>query len=188
MFFVDDGTRPGTFETLEGLYRQDAWMRLDRICPVGLARETLWKAMLSAIALISISLQLYTGLKLRDSTWPFTGYPMYSPSHHVGDATEIVRLKGVTVEGKTVEITGDDFGLSFHGLRHRLDRRIRRMKKQPDNLEAYAARLSAIYNQTRTHFQEHLVWLEIVYEGRVLGSGGFSAPYSKTIFIYEIDS
>jgi hypothetical protein len=113
---------------------------------------------------------------------------MYSSSRHVGDATEIVRLKGLTVEGKSVEMTADDFGLSFHGMRHRLDKRIRRMKKQPDNLEAYAARLSAIYNQNKDHLQERLVRLEIVYEGRVLGSGGFSAPYSKTIFIYEIGS
>jgi hypothetical protein len=144
--------------------------------------------MLSGIALIWISLQLYTGLKLKDSTWPFTGYPMYSPSRHVGDATEIVRLKGLTVEGKPVEITADDFGLSFHGLRHKLEKRIRKMKKQPDNLEAYAARLLVIYNRTKVHLQERLVRLEIVYEGRVLGSRGFSAPYSKTIFIHEIDS
>jgi hypothetical protein len=163
-------------------------MRLDRLGAAGPGREALWKAMLSAIALTWISLQLYTGLKLKDSTWPFTGYPMYSSSRHVGDATEIVRLKGVTVEGKPVKITDDDFGLSFHGLRHRLDKRIRRMKKQPGSLEAYAARLLAVYNQTRTDPQERLVRLEIVYEGRVLGSGGFSAPYSKTIFIYEIGS
>lgn len=163
-------------------------MRLDRLGAAGLCREALWKAMLSAIALIWISLQLYTGLKLRDSTWPFTGYPMYSPSHHVGDATEIVRLKGVTVEGKPVKITADDFGLSFHGLRYRLEKRVRKMENQPDNLETYAARLSAIYNQTKTNLQDRLVRLEIVYEGRVLESGAFSAPYSKTIFIYEIDS
>jgi hypothetical protein len=144
--------------------------------------------MLSAIALIWISLQLYTGLKLKDSTWPFTGYPMYSPAHRVGDATEIVRLKGLTVEGKLVAITGDDFGLSFHGLRHRLEKRIRKLQNRPEMLEAYAARLLAIYNRTKINLRERLVRLEIVYEGRVLGNRGFSAPYSKTIFIYEIDS
>lgn len=162
-------------------------MRFDRFGAAGLRREVLWKGMLSAIAVISISLQLYTGLKLKDSTWPFTGYPMYSPSHHVGDATEIVRLKGLTVEGKSQEITGDDFGLHFFGLRHRLEKRIRKMKKEPENLKAYAARLLAIYNQIRTDPQERLVRLEIVYEGRALGRGDFSAPYSKTIFIYEMD-
>jgi hypothetical protein len=150
-------------------------------------KGTLWKAMLSVIALIWIGLQLYTGLKLRDSTWPFTGYPMYSPSHHVGDTTQIVRLKGLTVEGKPVEITGEDFGLSFHGLRDRLEKRIRRVKKQPGNLESYARRLLIIYNQTKVHLQERIVRLEIVYEGRVLSARGFSAPSSKTIFTYELD-
>ena len=166
-------------------------MSSDRSHDFGTSRPvngTLRKVMLSAIALIWISLQLYTGLKFRDSTWPFTGYPMYCTSRHVGDATEIVRLKGLTVKGKPVEITGEDFGLNSFGLRHRLEKRIRKMKKQPEGLKAYAARLLTIYNQNKDPLQERLVRLEIVYEGRVLGSGGFSAPYSKTIFIYEIGS
>jgi hypothetical protein len=144
------------------------------------------KAMLSAVALVWIGLQLYTGLKLRDSSWPFTGYPMYSSSHHVGDTTQLVRLKGLTVAGTEVEITGEDFGLSFHGLRHRLDTRIRREKKQPGNLESYARRLLLIYNQKTARMEERIVRLEFVYDGRVLNAKGFSAPFSKTIFTYEL--
>jgi hypothetical protein len=149
---------------------------------------TLWKAMLSAIAVVWIGLQLYTGIKLKDSTWPFTGYPMYSPSHRKGDATEIVRLKGLTVAGQWVEITGDDYGLSFHGLRHRVEKRIQRIKKQPDSLEAYARRLLIIYNQMKARDQQRIVRLEVVYEGRVVGTRGLSPPYAKTIFTYELES
>lgn len=161
---------------------------LDRHAAARLGRSTLRKVTLSAIALIWIALQLFAGLRIKEGGWPFTGYPMYSPSHHVGDATKIVRLKGLTVPGKPVAITADDFGLSFHGLRQRLDKRIMARKQQPQDLEAYVARLLAIYNQTRANPQERLSRLEILYEGRILGSGGSSKPYSKTIFTYQVDS
>lgn len=86
-------------------------------------------------------------------------------------------------------ITAGDFGLSLHGLRQRLDKRILLARKQqPQDLEAYAARLLAIYNQTRTNTQERLSRLEILYEGRILGSSGSSEPYSKTIFTYDVNS
>jgi hypothetical protein len=161
---------------------------LDRHAAARLGRGALRKGTLSAIALIWIALQLYVGLKVKDGTWPFTGYAMYSPSHHVGDATKIVRLRGLTVLGKPVTITADDFGLSYLGLRQRLDKRIMARIQQPQDLGAYAARLLAIYNQTRANPQERLSRLEILYEGRILGSGGSSKPYSKTIFTYQVDS
>jgi hypothetical protein len=162
--------------------------RLDQTAAARLGRGTLRKGALSAIAVIWIALQLYAGLRVKEGGWPFTGYPMYSSSHHVGDATKIVRLKGLTVLGKPVAITADDFGLSFHGLRRRLDKRILARKQQPQDLEAYAAGLLAIYNQTRTNPQERLSRLEILYEGRILGSRGSSEPYSKTIFTYDVNS
>jgi len=161
---------------------------LDRHAAARLGRGTLRTVTLSSIAVIWIALQVYAGLRIKEGGWPFTGYPMYSPSHHVGDATKIVKLRGLTVLGKPVAITADDFGLSFHGLRQRLDKRIMARKQHRQDLEAYAARLLAIYNQTRTNPQERLSRLEILYEGRILGSRGSSEPYSKTIFTYQVDS
>jgi hypothetical protein len=136
------------------------------------------KLLISALAVIWIGWQLYSGLKiLNDDQWPFTGYPMYSISHKVGDPIFQPKLIGYTLGGKQVEITGQDLGIRYYALNWRI------RERGPEEL---LPKTLALYNQTRSEPQERLSRLELVHEGQVYDLRFPLQPYKKTIFTYEV--
>jgi hypothetical protein len=145
--------------------------------PTGLL-EVVSKLLISALAVIWIGWQLYGGLKiLNDDQWPFTGYPMYSVSHKVGDPIFQPKLIGYTLGGKQVEVTGEDLGIRYYALVWRT------RERGPEGL---LAKTLALYNQTRREPQERLSRLDLVHEGQVYGLSFPLQPYKKTIFTYEV--
>lgn len=72
-----------------------------------------WKLLISVMIVIWLGLQLWTGVTLRDHTWPFIGFPMYAHKRGVTFDNEVQKivLRGITVEGKDVEVIPEDFGM-----------------------------------------------------------------------------
>jgi hypothetical protein len=72
-----------------------------------------WKFIISLMIILWLGLQLWTGVTFRDHTWPFIGFPMYAHKRGVTFDNEVrkILLRGVTVEGKDVEVIPEDFGM-----------------------------------------------------------------------------
>jgi len=140
--------------------------------------EVVPKLLISALAVIWIGWQLYGGLKIiNEDQWPFTGYPMYSFPHKIGDPIFQPKLLGYTLGGRQVEITGQDLGIRYYALAFRI------RERGPEEL---IPKTLALYNQTRSDPQERLSRLDLVHEGQVYGLGFPLQPYKKTIFSYEV--
>jgi len=145
--------------------------------PMGLP-DVVPKLLISAMAIIWIGWQLYGGLKIiNEDQWPFTGYPMYSGTHKIGDPIFQPKLIGYTLGGGQVEVTGEDLGIRYYALVWRI------MERGPEELIPKAL---ALYNQTRSETQERLSRLDLVHEGHIYGLRFPLQPYKKTIFSYEV--
>lgn len=150
-------------------------------------RDTAAKGVLSIVMVVAIGWQVVVGYCAESfNQWPFTGYDMYAGSHRIGDATEVLRVRGATVNGQTVEITGEELGISYFGLRFRVEKRLRKLKRQPEELPAYLRRFAEVYNRG-VEPEERLIALDILYQGRILMARGLSEPHEKLLYHYEVN-
>lgn len=136
------------------------------------------KLLISALAVVWIGWQFYSDLKVvNEDQWPFTGYPMYSVTHKIGDPIFQPKLIGYTLGGRQVEVTGEDLGIRYYALVWRI------LERGPEELIPKAL---AIYNQTRSEPQERLYRLDLVHEGQVFEVRFPLRSYKKTILAYEV--
>jgi len=72
-----------------------------------------WKLVISFMIIIWLGLQLWAGVKFKDHTWPFIGFPMYAHKRGVtyDNVVQKILLSGTTEQGQEVEVIPEDFGM-----------------------------------------------------------------------------
>lgn len=75
-------------------------------------------AVLTALTLVFLALQLAAGVRQSDRMYPVTGYPMFS---HTSDGLNVdLVLEGVTVDGTATQVRAEELGLTELQLRRNL--------------------------------------------------------------------